>query len=161
METASAVGRLKLGCTGLALWALLPVLLFSWGAHGAEPAHGALGERYAVRTSKPYQDVVADAAYAMAEHNFRITGRNTIGEAIAERLDRSYPGHTVLEFCNLQYAQRLLDVDSHYLLFMPCRLAISEQRGEVIVATYLLPEEEAAAKEVNAILKAIVQSAAE
>lgn len=134
--------------------------LASFGA-AAEPPGEGLGERYAVRTSKPYQAVLLDAAYAIAEQNFRITSRNTIGEAIAERHGRAYPGHTVFEFCNLQYARRLLDIDDRYLLFMPCRLAISEHEGGAVVATYLLPEEHAAAAEVNGILKAIVQGAAQ
>lgn len=147
---------------------LLSVLLLFVGAIGlgdsapdtmeAEPA--GLGERYALTTSKPYEGVVLDAEYAITEHNFRLTGRNRIGEAIAERGGR-YPGHTVLEFCNLEYARRLLDVHSRYLLYMPCRLAISQDAEGTTVATYLLPEDEPAAREVNAILKAIVRAAAE
>lgn len=133
------------------------LVLMGWGADVAAESGGALGERYAVRTSKPFDAVLQDAGYAIAEQNFRITGRNEIGRAIGERQGKAFPRHAVVEFCNLEYARRLLKVDAEYLLYMPCRLAISEAGGSVIIATYLLPETEPAARDVNAILKTIVQ----
>lgn len=135
------------------------LVLIGWGADAPAEDGGALGQRYAVRTSKPFDAVLQDAGYAVAEQNFRLTGRNAIGHAIGERRGGGFPRHTVMEFCNLEYARRLLEVDAEYLLYMPCRLAISEAGDKVIIATYLLPETEPAAREVNAILKTIVLEA--
>ena len=118
--------------------------------------------RYTVTTSKPFEEVLADLEFAIGEHNFRLTGRDSIGAAIAERDASAFPSATVVHFCNLEYARRLLELDPRYLLHMPCRIALYEQAGRVTIEARLLPESDPAAvsARVNAILRAIVAESA-
>ncbi|UCC55160.1 MAG: DUF302 domain-containing protein [Gammaproteobacteria bacterium] len=127
---------------------------------GQDPA-----PRYTANSSKSFDDVLADLEFAIGEHNFRLTGRDTIGEAIAAREDIDMPPATVLHFCNLAYARQFLEVAPQYLLHMPCRIALYEQGGNVTVEARLLPENEPAmralSQKINRILKMIVSSAVE
>ncbi len=144
-------------------WALLTVLAISWALvalAGGDP--NATDRGYFERsTAKPYAAVIADAEYAIADHNFRITGRNTVGAAIAERDKIDFPQHTVLQFCNLEFARRLLQADSNYVRYMPCHLYVYERDGKVVIGTPQLPAAHPAAREVNATLQAIVNYASE
>ena len=121
--------------------------------------------RYTLHTSKSFDDVLSDLEFAIGEHNFRLTGRDTIGEAIARRDNIDLPPGTVLHFCNLEYARQLLEVAPQYLLHMPCRIAVYEQAGNVTVEARLLPENDPAVRalsqKINRILEAIVSSAVE
>ena len=127
---------------------------------GQDPA-----PRFTAHSSKSYDDVLADLEFAIGEQNFRLTGRDTIGEAIARRDNIDLPPGTVLHFCNLNYARQLLEVGPQYLLHMPCRIAIYEQAGSVTVEARLLPEDDPAvgplSQRINRILEAIVSSAVE
>ena len=118
------------------------------------------GIRYRVEVDKPFDTVLEDIEFAITEHNFRITGDNTVGEVIAKRHGEPFPRSTIIHFCNLEYARELLLIDVDYLLHMPCKIAVSQQGGRVIVETLLLPEDNpqaaALSAEINAILKAIV-----
>jgi uncharacterized protein (DUF302 family) len=118
--------------------------------------------RYTVSTSKPFEEVLADLEFAIGEHNFPMTGRDSIGAAIAERNAIAFPSATVLHFCNLEYARQLLELDPRYLLHMPCRIALYEQAGRVTIEARLLPESdpEAVSARVNNILRAIVAESA-
>lgn len=118
-------------------------------------------ERYRVEIDgSSFAEVVADIEFAIGEHNFRLTGHNAIGAALAEREGQPFPPGTVLHFCNLDYARQLLEIDPDYLLHMPCRVAISAQADKIIVETTLVPVLDARAAglaaDVNAILRAIV-----
>jgi len=121
--------------------------------------------RYTTHTSKSFDDVLTDLEFAISEQNFRVTGRNTIGAAISERGAFELPAATVLHFCNLEYARQFLQVDPQYLLYMPCRIAVYQQGGEVTVEARLLPDNDPAVRplsqKINRILEAIVSSAVE
>ena len=121
--------------------------------------------RFTAHSSKTFDDVLADLEFAIGEENFRITGRNTIGTAIAERHDIDLPAGTVLHLCNLEYARQFLELAPHYLLHMPCRIAVYEQDDQVTVEARLLPENDptvqALSHEINRILETIVASAVE
>lgn len=120
---------------------------------------------YRLETEKPFDDVIEDLKLAISEHNFRLTSENKIGRAIAKRENIAFPKATILHFCNLKIAQAFLEIDPEYLLRMPCRIAVRKTKNRVIIETWLQPENRQdlcrQAKEVNRILKSIVQSGAE
>ncbi len=122
---------------------------------------------YHQTTQRPYDDVLDDVRLAIVEHNFRITGENRVGGAIAERHGIDFPRSHVVHFCNLEYARQFIEADPDSLLAMPCRVVVYERQGRVVVAAPLVsptannPEAAGLAERVNAILKAIVDFAAE
>jgi len=121
--------------------------------------------RYTVSTAKPFADVVEDLKFAISEHNFRLTGHNRIGAGIAKRAGIAFPRASVIEFCNLEYARKILERHPNFLLHMPCRIAVYEHGEQIIVDAYLLPENDPRnpriITEVNQIIKSIVRYAAE
>ena len=140
------------------------LILMTVAACGSRPGQDP-APRHTAHSSKSFDDVLADLEFAIGEHNFRLTGRDTIGEAIARRDNIDLPPGTVLHFCNLEYARQLLEVAPQYLLHMPCRIAVYEQAGNVTVEARLLPENDPAVRalsqKINRILEAIVSSAVE
>ncbi|MGF1645259.1 MAG: DUF302 domain-containing protein [Thiotrichales bacterium] len=121
--------------------------------------------RFTLHGSKSFDDAREDLEFAITQHNFRVTGRNEIGEAIVERGDTTLPRADVIHFCNLTLAARLLRAAPEYLLYMPCRIALRETPKGVVVETWLVPADvaEVAAQvdEINTILRDIVRQAAE
>jgi uncharacterized protein (DUF302 family) len=113
-------------------------------------------------TNKSFQAVIEELDFAITEHNFRITGRNVIGEAIRKRGHPGFPLVEVVHFCNLEYARKFIELDPHFILEMPCRIAVYQDHGKVVLATMLLPENSAdprlndLARKVNGILRDIV-----
>ena len=81
----------------------------------------------------------ADLEFAITEKNYRITGVNSIGRAITDRGD-DYPLASVVHFCNIEAAKKILDISMDYLLLMPCRITINEiDNGLVAIEARLLP----------------------
>jgi uncharacterized protein (DUF302 family) len=121
--------------------------------------------RYRVVVARPYEDVLEDVKFAISEKNFRLTGGNRIGGAIGERLGESFPNSEIVHFCNLEYARKFLQAVPDYVLYMPCKVVVYENAGQVVVETELLPEDDSRvselAKEVNQILKFVVDYATE
>ena len=140
------------------------LILMTLAACGPRPGQDP-APRYTAHSSKSFDDVLADLEFAIGEQNFRVTGRNTIGDTIAKRDNIDLPASTVLHFCNLDYARQFLQVAPQYLLHMPCRIVIYEQAGKVTVEARLLPENDPAVRpmsqKINRILEAIVSSAVE
>ncbi|MDX1606012.1 MAG: DUF302 domain-containing protein [Candidatus Competibacterales bacterium] len=131
-------------------------------------ASGALTLRrehylYRQRVARPYDDVRLDLEFAITEHNFRITGGNTIGAAIAQRHGEDFPRSEILHFCNLEHARRLLQRAPDFLSYLPCVIFLREAGAEVVVETWLLPEDDPrigqAGRNINAILRDIVDYA--
>lgn len=116
---------------------------------------------YTRDSKKPFDDVVEDLLISIGEHNFRLTSHSRIGKAIAERTNTEFPLATVIHFCNLKYAQELLNIDLNYLLKMPCRIAIHETPNKrTVIQTWLLPEDDEKtaqfSQKINSILIEIV-----
>lgn len=122
---------------------------------------------YQAETTKPYADVLAELQVAITERNFRITGHNRIGSVIRERESIAFPDYDTLQFCNLTYARKLLEISPDAVIYMPCNVAVRTERGKVIVTTHLLPTDSADprlndfATRMNEQLKQIVDFAAE
>lgn len=134
-------------------------------SHGGGCLARAPEHSYSRMTPKPLEEVVFDLKLAISEYNFRLTAENRIGEAISIREQIPFPGARVFAFCNLRYAQRLLEIDPDYLLRMPCRAAVQRSGSHTTVSVQLLPEDDPPthqiAVQINRILRAIVDEASE
>lgn len=121
--------------------------------------------RYSASVDRAYDEVVADVKFAIANHNFRITGGNNIGGAIAERNELDFPASQIVHFCNLEYAKKIIELDPQFILHMPCKIIVREAADSVIVETRLLPvsdgQSDALLEQVNDILKSIVDEVTE
>lgn len=123
--------------------------------------------RYSRSVKAAFDDVFSDLEFAITEHNYRITGINSIGRAIVDRADQQsdFPLASVVHFCNIEAAREILEISMDYLLLMPCRITVREiDEGRVHVEAQLLPEGDpqlaAIAIRVNVMLKAITDFAA-
>lgn len=150
--------------------AVLPALFFA----GRGTADSQLGDpteqllkldagatRYIVSTTdKPVEDVIADVEFSIAEFNYRLTSRNNVGYAIADR-DPSANKRVarIFHFCNIQIAEQLLAAGDEYLLHMPCRLVVWQAQEVVWVAARLLPSsgraDQALVLKINNMMRAI------
>jgi uncharacterized protein (DUF302 family) len=145
----------------LALWLLL---LVGVPLAAAAPPVPEYGPSLVVRgtTDKSFDSVIQELEFAITEHNYRITGRNTIGKALRERGYDDFPEVEVILFCNVEQAREVLLVDPGYVAMMPCRATVHEQNGLRVVSVVLLPEAHphpevvAFAQRVNRVLKDIL-----
>ena len=93
-----------------------------------------------VRTNKTFMDATEDAAFAISERNFRITNTLRIGHAVRERGRDEFPENDVILFCNIHYAELMLDLESDYVNHCPGRITIREAPDdEVIISAPLVP----------------------
>ena len=97
---------------------------------------GALHKYY---TSKSFDDVVFELNFAITERNFRITGRNTIGEGLRNRGYSDFPNVEVIHFCSLELAREVLLIDPGYVAQMPCRITIHEDGLKTVITVITLP----------------------
>ncbi len=91
-------------------------------------------------TAKPFADVIQELEFAITEHNFRITGRNTIGKGLRERGYTDFPDVEVIHFCSLENAREVLLLDPGYVALMPCRVTVHVADQQTVVSLILLPE---------------------
>ena len=145
---------------------LLLVLVVSFSAPAADksPSTGNLDaatKRYTVISQKPYDDVLEDLEFSISQHNYRITGRNQIGNAIAQSENIDYANSTIVHFCNLQAAREIYDINPEFLLHMPCRITLREANGSVIVEARLVPENDPELKEISLRINAMMRSIAD
>jgi uncharacterized protein (DUF302 family) len=145
------------------LWGLVlaSIMINAFASNPAANAVEATGSVERGSTSKSFADVVLELEYAITEHNFRITGRNTIGKGLRERGYKDFPDVEVIHFCNLENAREVLLLDPGYVALMPCRITVHEEGGKTIVSLVLLPEAHpdprvvAYAKRMNKVLREI------
>jgi uncharacterized protein (DUF302 family) len=132
---------------------------------GSVPGEAAEATSFRLASHKPFAEVIEDLEFVIGEHNYRITGRNDIGSAIAARLGAARGQATVLHFCNLETAQQVLEIEPGWLLHMPCRIAVWEQEGEVVIEAKLLPEQPLRTRDlamkINTLLRKMVTFATE
>lgn len=121
------------------IW-LLPLLLaLASLAHAANPVSQKLVLRG--ETAESFDDVILELDYAITEHNFRITGRNTIGKGLRERGYEDFPDVEVIHFCNLESAREVLLLDPDFVAQMPCRMSVHRQGDKTVINLVLLPED--------------------
>ncbi len=91
-------------------------------------------------TDKPFQDTVDDASFAITERNFRVTNTLRIGNAIRVRGNKEFPQNDVILFCNIQYAEQMLELDPSYVNFCPGQITVREDiNNKVIISALLVP----------------------
>lgn len=116
-------------------------------------------QRYSFKTHKDFDDVMFDLTSAIRDYNYRITSINHIGEAIAKNDDSDFINVVIVNFCNVNVAKKFIQQSLTYILYMPCRIAVYEQDDETMIETYLLSEKNDLHKQVNVIIKNIVDMA--
>lgn len=119
--------------------------------------------RYSVRTNKAYESVVTDLKLAITDRNYRITSENEIGAALSLRHKSRFKPSTIVHFCNLETARKILDVAPDFLLHMPCKVAVYQVGRETVIETWLLPIDSRIANiavEINNLLRRIVSEVA-
>lgn len=127
------------------------------------PASTGSIERYV--TDKSFADVIFELNFAITDHNFRITGRNTIGSGLRKRGYRDFPDVEVIHFCSLELAREVLLLDPGYVAQMPCRITVHEQDGKRVISLIVLPLDHPDprvndfARRMNATLREIVDFA--
>lgn len=124
----------------LAAWLLLWMLCCALPLRAAPVEVGPeqdLVVRYTV--DKPFDDVVFELNFAITDHNFRITGRNSIGAGLRERGYTDFPNVEVIHFCSLELAREVLLLDPGFVAHMPCRVTVHEDKGRTIVSLIKLP----------------------
>jgi uncharacterized protein (DUF302 family) len=121
------------GWAAVALLAVIGAVQASTSA----PEHGGDIIRYS--TDKSFDDVVFELNFAITEHNFRITGRNTIGAGLRKRGYDDFPDVEVIHFCSLELAREVLLLDPGFVAQMPCRITVHEQDGHTVISLVRLP----------------------
>jgi uncharacterized protein (DUF302 family) len=119
--------------------------------------------------TSPYQfeETIWFLDTAIAEHNYRIIHRSEIGQAVRDRGDKTFPLSTITSFCNISYAQEMMQINQDLINEMPCNIAVREQGGRVIVSTKLMAQntgstqQQAFAKKINRNLIAIINATTE
>lgn len=125
------------------------------GASGGNPF-------YEARTEKPLAQVLGDTEFAITERNFRITGRLHIGKGIRERGNKDFPDYEVILFCNLSYAERMLELEPEYVNYCPGRISFRESGDTIIISAPLLPESRdnsqlnLLVKKINSLIREII-----
>jgi uncharacterized protein (DUF302 family) len=120
-----------------------------------------------VTTDKPFDDVIFELEHAITERNFRITGRNKIGQGLRERGYKNFPDLEVIHFCNLELAREVLLIDPGFIVQMPCRITVHSTINGQVISLILIPDNHHDervndfARRMNGILREIVQFALE
>jgi uncharacterized protein (DUF302 family) len=124
---------------GTQIAALTTLLLCFSATHASQPpANGmAAVARYVVNAA--FADVIFELNFAITERNFRITGRNTIGEGLRNRGYDDFPNIEVIHFCNLELAREVLLLDPGFVAQMPCRITVHEHAGQTVISLITLP----------------------
>lgn len=123
-----------------AAWLLLWTLAFAGPAAAGDvdiSPERDLVVRYTV--DKSFDDVVFELDFAITDHNFRITGRNSIGSGLRERGYHDFPNVEVIHFCSLELAREVLLLDPGFVAHMPCRVTVHEEKGRTVVSLVKLP----------------------
>ncbi len=113
-----------------------------------------------VESPKSTQQILDDIEFAITERNFRINNRLHIGKAISERVASGFPDYEVILFCNLSYAQKMLELAPDYISYCPQRIAIRDD-GQVRVITASLLPDKSDSNALNLITKEINRHALE
>ena len=112
------------------------------------------------------QQILDDIEFAITERNFRINNRLHIGKAISERVASGFPDYEVILFCNLSYAQKMLELAPDYISFCPQRIAIRDEGHIRVITASLLPDESSnqelnlVTEEINSLVLEIIEFAA-
>jgi uncharacterized protein (DUF302 family) len=96
---------------------------------------------YEISTDKSLQDILEDLEFATTEHNLRIVDRLHIGEAIKLRGNDNFPDYEVILYCNLAFAQKMLELDPELINACPGRITVRGKANSYIISAPLWPEQ--------------------
>ena len=89
---------------------------------------------YVIRVKKRFDLVINDLKDSIIDSNFRIINESNIYKGLGAR-DVQMGEYTIIEFCNLTLAEKVLKGDLRFGLLMPCRVSVYEDKDEVVLMT--------------------------
>lgn len=96
---------------------------------------------YEKTTDKSLQEILEDVEFAITEHNLRIVDRLHIGQAIRERGNRDFPDYEIILYCNLTFAENMLELDPSLINVCPGRVTVRSAGNSYIISAPLWPEQ--------------------
>lgn len=149
---------------GFALLALAVAGLMS--AAGANPEKEPAD--YTRATEKPYTETLNAVQEAAKAQGFRVSGVHDLAASLKKEGYTRDP-YAVVEVCKAELSSQVLKAEPRFGAFMPCRIAVYQEGSGSVVTTVLptrlmaffpgKPEVQAAAVEVDRVMKAIIDSA--
>lgn len=124
---------------------------------------------YSVTSEKTLDQVCAALTEVVPAHKFGLIATHNLRETMAKKgveFDREC---RVFEVCNPHQAKKVLTARMAISTALPCRIAVYEENGKVVLATmqpsamlglFEVPELESVAAEVEVAIYAIMQDAA-
>jgi uncharacterized protein (DUF302 family) len=124
----------------ISLTVLVFILLFlQTGCSTEVDKHANQSAYYQLSTEKALEEVLDDTIFAITERNFRITGHLHIGKGIRDRKNPDFPDYEVLLYCNLVYAQKMLELDPEMINSCPGRITVRQDNEKVIITAPIWP----------------------
>lgn len=96
---------------------------------------------YEKTTDKSLQEILEDIEFAITEHNLRIVDRLHIGQAIQTRGNRNFPDYEIILYCNLTFAENMLELDPSLINVCPGRVTVRSTGNSYIISAPLWPEQ--------------------
>lgn len=96
---------------------------------------------YEKTTDKSLQEILEDIEFAITEHNLRIVDRLHIGQAIQTRGNRDFPDYEIILYCNLTFAENMLELDPSLINVCPGRVTVRSTGNSYIISAPLWPEQ--------------------
>lgn len=119
--------------------AFFSMLLVSETSYGADNVSAVKDTKlnemaYVMKIKKKFNTVVSDLEDSIVDHNFKVINISNIKKGLGSR-DVEFGEYTIVEFCNLTLAEKVLKRDLRFGLLMPCRVGVYEDKDEVILFT--------------------------
>lgn len=124
---------------------------------------------HVVESKKTVSQVMADLETAVSRHKFGILGQHNLQETLAKKGVEFARECLIVEVCNPHQAKKVLEANLEISTALPCRISVYEEEGKTKLATikptamialYPNPELTGVAREVEAVLEAIMAEAA-
>ena len=98
-------------------------------------------KNYEILSDKALNDILEDIEFAMTEHNLRIVDRLHIGQAIKMRGNDNFPDYEVILYCNLAFAEKMLELEPELINTCPGRITVRGKTSSYIISAPLWPEQ--------------------
>lgn len=124
---------------------------------------------HVVESKKTVSQVMADLETAVSRHKFGILGQHNLQETLAKKGVEFARECLIVEVCNPHQAKKVLEANLEISTALPCRISVYEEEGKTKLATikptamialYPNPELTGVAREVEAVVEAIMAEAA-
>ncbi len=124
---------------------------------------------YQRSTTRPLEEIDSNLSAAAARHSFGVIAKLDLRQIMKNKgVELDFPC-VVYEVCNPHQAQRVLHANGAVSTALPCRISVYGHEGKYTLATILptemmkgfgQPEFEPVAREVEDVLKAMIDEAA-